>query len=161
MKFIAIDFLNTNFKELFTIVIIILSSISICHSQENSSISNNCIYTEVGMRWAGTPLSLNYERHFDTKRSVKIFGKIGAAFGGTAFGSSGFGGLTAIGIQIGEGKHHFIADIGVFLGSDQYHGLFALPLLDVGYRYLKQKGGFTFHGKIGAIGLSIGFGYAF
>jgi hypothetical protein len=36
-----------------------------------------------------------------------------------------------------------------------------LPILDLGYRYQKQDGGFLFKAKVGILGIGFGLGYAF
>lgn len=140
----------------------------LAQSQENSGnsdssgINKSSLYLDV----AGGPIfsaSVNFEKHIARSASGKFhwFGRVGAGGASMVMDRAGFGGLAAVTILTGNGDHHFEASGGVFLGYDEYDGAFALPHLDLGYRFQKPEGGFLFRAKAGILGAGIGLGYAF
>ena len=122
---------------------------------------------------AGTILVLSSATlNLEVKLGQPIFNKVNwyarAGFGGSAifYGNAGFGGLAGVTMFTGQGNHHFEASAGAFVGNETgaglgNQGLFALPLLDVGYRFQKPQKSFVFRAKLGVLGLGIGLGYAF
>jgi len=134
-------------------------------SLENSGMSKLNLYLDVGAGYISS-VSINLEARIYSHNSgkVNLYGRVGVGGAGVYWEKSGLGGLGALTMLTGKGKHHFEASGGVFLAYDQSSydgGLFALAILDLGYRYQKPGGGFVFRGKVCIYGVGIGLGYAF
>ena len=129
---------------------------------EDSGMSKLNLYLELGVGPVSS-VSVNLEAHLTSSTSGKIHWYGRAGIGGSAifFGSQGLGGLGALTMLTGNDKHHLEVSGGVFFGNDNYDGGFALPLLDLGYRFQKPGKGFVFRAKAGILGVGIGLGHAF
>ena len=150
----------------FLLIVPLLLSFSIIKAQssEDSELSKFNANVELGFAYYSLA-AINFEAHIANSNSGKVnwYGKAGFGFAEEFMGEYGLGGLGAVTMLTGKGKHHLEASGGVFIGSGSYGDLLVLPLLDLGYRYQKPGGGFIFRGKISIInlGVGIGVGYAF
>jgi hypothetical protein len=137
-------------------------NVTMAQSLENSGISKLNLFLEIGAGYIFST-SANLEAHIASSKLKKLnwYGRAGIGGASVVMNQSGFGGLGALTMFTGKGEHHFEVSGGIFLGSDSDDGLFALPLLDLGYRFQKPGGGFIFRGKAGILGVGIGLGYAF
>ena len=128
---------------------------------EKNILSKNSIYFDTGLI-PGIHAFVNYERSIYQGERVSWFGRAGFGIGGMLLSEGGFGGLGAVTMLTGKKNSHFELNAGIFSGKDIGNSnSFALPLLDVGYRYQKPDGGFVFKAKLGILGVGIGLGYAF
>lgn len=150
----------------FLLIVLLLFTFIITKAQSpgNSEISKFNANIELGFGIFSLA-SANFEAYIADSDSGKVnwYGKAGFGFAEEFMGESGLGGLGAVTMLTGKGKHHFEASGGVFIGSGSYGEMLILPLLDLGYRYQKPGGGFIFRGKVGifSLGVGIGIGYAF
>ena len=155
-------------KNLLFVCFILLLCNNTVSAQYNrdSRMSKLDLYIELGTNIVVSAATLNLEAHLTTSRSGKVHLYARAGFGAAAVyeGSEGLGGLGALTMLTGKGKHHFELSGGVFMGNDKkgsHTGFFALPLFDIGYRIQKPVKGFVFRVKVGTLGFGIGLGYAF
>ncbi|MGB0950190.1 MAG: hypothetical protein ACPGU0_08825, partial [Marinirhabdus sp.] len=138
------------------------------------SMSKNTVYVEGSTLIFINLVYVNYERKFFSSPSEKLhlYGRAGFAYinfeGILSPSSDSTGGLLGATLLTGKKNHHFEGQAAIFLGNRRkYHSsrteeyFQAIPLLDVGYRYQKPKGGFIFKAKLGISGVGIGLGYAF
>ena len=132
--------------------------------------SKNNLYFEFGTSLIVSSISLNYERHFFTSESEKInlYARGGYAGAAVFWGHVGWGGLGALTLLTGKGKHHFETSGGLFVGNEKSTDamggkgtLFSIPVLDLGYRYQKPGKSFIFRAKVGTLNFGLGLGYAF
>lgn len=132
-----------------------------------TNMSKYNLYADVGTIAVLNSTSLNFEFNFATSKSKKInwYGRIGGGGAAVFYGPVGFGGFGGVTMLTGRKNHHFEASGGAFLGTDTGagygDGFFALPFLDLGYRFQKPKKSFIFRAKAGVLGVGIGLGYAF
>ena len=158
-----------NMKNLFFVCLISLLCNNTVRAQTNvdSGMSKLNTYLELGTVLVVSSASVNLEAHLGSSTSGKNHWYGRAGFGGSAvfYGPVGIGGLGALTMLTGKNKHHFEVSGGIFLGNDNGSGMgdgiFALPLLDLGYRYQKPGKGFIFRAKAGILGVGVGLGYAF
>lgn len=130
-------------------------------AQESDNLSKVNFYAEIGPVIYGTPFSVNLETPIKRFDRSQLLVRGGFGYGGVFFGSTGWGGLSTLTLLTGSGNHHFETVGGLFLGDDEFDGLFGLAIFDLGYRYQKPEGGFIFRGKIGVVGIGISLGYSF
>ena len=148
-------------KLLLVITILSVGFSANAQSLEKNKMSKNSIYFDTGII-PGVHAFVNYERSIYQGKKVSWYGRMGFGFGGILMASGGFGGLGAVTMLTGKKNSHFELNAGIFSGKDIGNSnSFALPLLDVGYRYQKPDGGFVFKAKLGILGVGIGLGYAF
>lgn len=136
-------------------------------TDKDRGMSKFTLHVEVGTNIAVSSTSLNFEGLIGSSPSGKVHWYGRAGLGGSAifYGPAGWGGLGGLTMLTGKGKHHFEAGVGVFVGNDTGFGMgdgvFALPLVDLGYRYQKPGSSFIFRAKAGVLCVGIGLGYAF
>jgi len=148
-------------KILLVISIVTIGFSANAQSSEKNILSKNSIYFDTGLI-PGIHAFVNYERSIYQGERVSWFGRAGFGIGGMLLSEGGFGGLGAVTMLTGKKNSHFELNAGIFSGKDIGNSnSFALPLLDVGYRYQKPDGGFVFKAKLGILGVGIGLGYAF
>ena len=128
--------------------------------------SKNNIYFEGAAGLVSAYSAISYERKLLSSRSKKIhlLAKGGIGKFGVQVGPDGWGGLGGLTLLTGKGDQHFELSGGFVLGYDndpEEKSQFALPMLDLGYRYQKPNGGFVFRVKVGILGVGVGVGYAF
>jgi hypothetical protein len=149
------------------LTLLLYNSLVSAQINEDSGMSKYNLYLELGTVLVISSASVNLEAHLYSSTSGKVQWYARAGFGGSAvfYGPVGLGGLGAVTMLTGRDKHHFEVSGGVFLGSDNGFGMvdgfFALPLLDLGYRFQKPGNSFLFRAKAGILGVGIGLGYAF
>lgn len=156
-------------KNLIFVCLVLLLSNDTVRAQVHggSGMSNLNLYLELGTNFAISSASINLEALLDSSSSGKVHWYGRAGFGGTTvlFGPTGLGGLGALTMLTGKDKHHFEVSGGAFLGDDNgagtHDGFFALPLLDLGYRFQEPGKGFMVRAKAGILGIGVGLGYAF
>lgn len=156
-------------KNLFLLFITLTlgNNLMIAQTKNVSEMSEYNLYIETGTNIVVSSASINIEKHFNTSASEKIhwYGRVGIGGAAVFYGPAGFGGLGGITMLTGRKKHHFELSGGIFLGTDEGtgmgDGLFALPLLDVGYRFQKPEKSFIFRVKVGTLGFGLGLGHAF
>lgn len=156
------------FNEIFISLIIIsgLHCKVIAQEKDVSKYGKISLYGDVGTVLAIGSASLNVENSIFRSNSLQLNSRVG--FGGAVilFGPEGLGGFGGITALYGKRKHHLESSGGVFIGVTKKIGyfpsgeLFALPFLDLGYRYQKPEGGFIVRVKVGILGAGIGLGYA-
>jgi hypothetical protein len=156
--------------------------------EENSREVKNNLYVEGGTWGFVNSVSVNYERLLGSSSPGKfnVYGRVGFGvvivspiiFSCSATQTSR-GGLVAITMLTGKGKHHFEASGGAFMGyvkhkythgatgffgggcEQEDDGFRPIPLVDLGYRYQRPEGGFIFRAKVGILGVGISLGTAF
>ncbi len=145
---------------LLTIIFFAFSNIT----KAQSELSRVNLYTQFGAL-PGLEANINVEMRLHSGNKVTWYGKVGGGFGfgGLAGIGGGPGGLAAITMLTGKSNNHFELNGGVFIGNDKHYNVmfYYLPILDLGYRYQKQDGGFLFKAKVGILGIGFGLGYAF
>lgn len=142
-------------------------AVSTAQTAEQPERSKFNTYLEFGTVLIVTSVSVNGELLFASSPSEEInwYARGGVGVAGVFYGPAGYGGLGGVTMLTGKKNHHLEVSGGVFMGSDSGMGMedgfFALPLLDVGYRFQKPEKGFVFRVKVGALGAGFGLGYAF
>lgn len=144
-----------------SLLIVLFSFKGGAQNSEPESLSKMNFYLDVGGGYFTGLASLNFEAKFHSGKNLTWYGRIG--FGGGGSGDNGTGGLAAITMLTGKRSNHFEINGGVFIAnySDVPSEYFALPILDLGYRYQKPSGGIIFRAKAGILGIGLGIGYAF
>lgn len=148
-------------------MLLLCNNFVLAQINEGSGMSKLNIYLELGTVVVVSSASVNLEAHLGSSTSGKVHWYGRAGFGGSAvfYGPVGLGGLGALTMLTGIDKHHFEVSGGIFLGNDNGagmgNGFFALPLLDLGYRFQKPGKSFIFRAKAGILGVGVGLGYAF
>lgn len=154
-------------KPIFLSLLAFLLLLSTLHAQNRSdAFDNHALYADVGTVGVISGISLNYERKFHTNATgqARFFGRLGLAGTAIVYGPQGLGGLGGISLLTGKKNHHFMASGGIFVGKDYEKdpgSMYALPMLDIGYRFQRPQGGFLFQAKAGIFGIGIGIGGSF
>lgn len=152
------------------ICLLLMIGIQISSAQVADEISTakHVVHADAGTNIFLSSATLNAEVKFGSSKYNKINWYARGGIGGAAvfYGNTGFGALAGVTMLTGRGNHHFEASGGGFLGLNNVSGqsglgFFALPLLDVGYRFQKPQKGFVFRAKVGILGIGIGLGYSF
>lgn len=131
-------------------------------NEESEELSKINLYLDLGGGFSRGLTSLNIEGKIFTSKNLTWYAR-GGFGGGGVDNTEGPGGLAALTMLTGKGKHHFEANAGLFIGrySDFVTEIFYLPIFDLGYRYQKPEGGLIFMAKTGLLGFRLGLGYAF
>jgi len=156
-------------KKLFLVFVTLLScnSLVLAENYGYPGTSKFNVHIDFGTLLYTNSASVNLERHLVSSYSGKthLYARAGYGYAGLASYAGGKGGLGALTLLTGSNKHHFELVCGVFMGNDSDYStsndFFALPIVDVGYRYQKPGRSFIFRSKVGFLGLGIGLGYAF
>lgn len=153
-------------KSIFLSLITFLFISSTIYAQNKSdAFGNHAIYADIGTIVLISGASLSYERKFHTNATeqVRFFGRLGLAGTAIFYGPGGPGGVGGITLLTGKRNHHFMASGGIFVGQDfeMNTGIYALPMLDIGYRFQRPQGGFLLLAKAGVFGVGIGIGGSF
>ncbi|MCS5623663.1 MAG: hypothetical protein NZ735_06880 [Candidatus Marinimicrobia bacterium] len=135
------------------------SNIMIAEPPANSEMGKNSLYLEVGTNLLISTTSVNFEAYIGSSEKVHWYLRGGFGTTSIAFTGGGGGGLGALTMLTGAGKHHFETSAGIFISPALNSSV--LPLLDLGYRFQNPEGGFVFRGKVGTLGVGVGIGYAF
>lgn len=149
------------------LTLLLCNDLSLAQTEKNPKFNKLNIYGEVGSILLVSSATVNLEVPIGSVKSGEVnwYARVGYGTSIVYFGSFGNGGLGALTMLKGKGKHHFELSGGVFIGYDKEgevtKGTFLLPLLDCGYRYQKPGKSFLFRAKIGILGAGIGLGYAF
>ena len=130
-------------------------------SKGSTALSKINLYIDFGYHAAGQA-SLNLETKVYSSKKITWYGRGGIGAASVLLGEGGPGILGAVTMLTGKNNGHFELNGGAFFGKDSFEkNVFVLPLIDIGYRYQKPKGGFIFKAKAGILGIGIGLGYAF
>jgi hypothetical protein len=143
---------------LIALFIFILPANFQAQSEDTVSLSKNSIYADLSIGLV-SHIAISYERKIFSKNKISLFGRIGAAGSGVFWSDSGIGGLVAFTMLTGKKNSHFELSAGSFLVTDGNH--YIHPLVNIGYRYQKPKGGLMFKVYIGSVAIGAGLGYAF
>lgn len=147
----------------------------LAQTQEAPKRTKHRIYAEVGSYLFVSSVTINYEPTiFESKsRAFRLNGRIGMGLGLVLGfdGSHGISGiLGGVTMDFGRKNSHFLLSSGLAVGSSfneiekisaGFDRLETSPLLEVGWRYEKPKGGMIYKVAGGTMGLSLGVGYSF
>lgn len=149
------------FRKIALIVTLFLCCHSLLQAQsiEQQQLRKNNVYLDATIA-IFTQVSINYERQIHSGEKVTWYGRFGVGEAAQLSGESGAGGLGAITMLTGKKNGHLELNIGAFVGKN-LNNTFMHPLINIGYRYQKPKGGFIFRANVGIIGVGLSLGYAF
>jgi hypothetical protein len=142
----------------------LLSSNILAEPPAKSERSKINLYIDAGTFVVVNSVFVNLEVHIASSQSEKMHlyvrgacGSVGTMLGGSGTSSNDGGtSILALTLLTGEANHHFDTSAGIC----QIDGM-ALPFIDLGYRFQKPEGGVVFRGKVGILGVGVGFGFAF
>ena len=162
-------------KAFFILLLVSVPYVVSAQSQESTERVKHRIYTEIGTYIFLNTITLNYEPtiYESSSNTFRLNGRMGLGLGwvlgfdGDHGVSGAMGGLT---MDFGRKNSHFLLSSGMIVAtnfteidelSTSFDRLGAFPLLELGWRYEKPQGGWTYKVAGGTLGLSFGLGYSF